>query len=73
MGGMTGSSLFASLVIGSIGFGLFLYGKKQRRMPHLAVGILLMVYPYFVPGVGLMVGIAAALLGLLYVAKYLGL
>jgi hypothetical protein len=67
------NSLLASVVIGSIGLGFFLYGKKQRRAPHLAAGILLMVYPYFVPGVGLMIGIAGALVGLLYLASYLGL
>jgi multisubunit Na+/H+ antiporter MnhC subunit len=41
--------LFVSLVAGSIGFVLFAYGKKQGRWPHLAAGLLLMVYPYFTP------------------------
>jgi hypothetical protein len=50
-----------------------MYGKKQRRAPHLAAGVLLMVYPYFVPGVALMCVIAAAILGLLYLASYLGI
>jgi len=36
-------------VIGLVGFGLFLYGKKQQRIPQLGVGLALMVYPYFVP------------------------
>ena len=70
---MNGNALLASVLIGSIGLGLFVYGKKQRRPPHLAAGILLMVYPYFVPSVALMFVIAGALLGLLYLASYLGL
>jgi hypothetical protein len=61
------------MLIGSIGLGLFVYGKKQRRPPHLAAGILLMVYPYFVPSIAAMFLIAGALLGLLYLASYLGL
>ena len=68
-----GNSLLASVFIGSVGMGLFVYGKRQQRVPHLAVGILLMVYPYFVPGLALMLVIAAALLGLLGLASYLGL
>lgn len=37
--------LMAGLVLSSIGFGLFLFGKKQRRAPQLAGGVLLMVLP----------------------------
>jgi len=50
-----------------------MYGKKQRRGPHLAVGVLLMVYPYFVSSVTVMLVIGAALVGLLYLATYLGM
>ena len=70
---MNPSTLFAAVVIGSVGLGLFVYGKKQRRVPHLGAGVLLMVYPYFVPGLGATIGIAAGVLALLYVATYLGL
>lgn len=70
---MSGSFLLASLFIGSVGLGLFMYGKRQRRAPHLAVGIVLMVYTYFVPNVPLMVVIGAGLVGLLGLASYMGL
>ena len=70
---MSGNFLLASLFIGSIGMGLFIYGKRQRRAPHLAIGVVLMVYTYFVPNVALMCVIGAALLGLLGLASYLGL
>lgn len=70
---MNPNALLASLVVGSVGMGLCMYGKKQRRAPHLAVGFLLMAYPYFVPSVALMLVIAVVLVGLLYLASYLGL
>ncbi len=65
-------SLFASLLISSIGFVLLAYGKKQARLPQVAFGLALMVYPYFVPGALLMSGIAAGLLGLLALLVKLG-
>jgi hypothetical protein len=60
--------LIASFFIGIVGFSIFLYGKKQQRIPHLVAGLVLMIYPYFVPGVVAMVAIAVALLGILAVA-----
>lgn len=41
--------LFFSLITSGVGFVLFVYGKKQGRGPQLVAGIVLMVYPYFVP------------------------
>ena len=70
---VTGNSLLASLLVGSIGMGLFVYGKRQRRAPHLAIGVVLMVFPYLVPSVTLIFVIAAALIGLLWLLSYLGL
>jgi hypothetical protein len=66
------NSFFASLVIGSAGFVSFAYGKKQGRLPQMLVGVLLMGFPYFVSSVPLMLGIAAALLGLLALVVKLG-
>lgn len=70
---MNPNALLASILLGSVGLGFFVYGRKQRRGPHLAAGVLLMVYPYFVPSVALMLIIGAALVGLLYLATYVGL
>jgi len=56
------NSLIASLIIGGIGTVSFIYGKRQHRIPQMVVGILLVVYPYFIPNVFLMIGIAVALL-----------
>jgi hypothetical protein len=73
MFGMNTNSLLASMFIGSVGMGLFIYGRRQRRAPHLAIGIVLMAYPYLVPSVLLMFVIGAALVGLLVLASYLGI
>jgi len=40
---------------------LFLYGKKQVRLPQLIGGLLLMIYPYFRADVSWMLAIGAAL------------
>jgi hypothetical protein len=70
---LSANALLASLLVGSVGLGFFAYGKKQRRGPHLAAGVLMMVYPYFVSNVPLMLGIGAALVGLVCLASYVGL
>jgi len=59
---LSASSLFASFLVGMIGLGLFIYGKKQTRLPQLVVGMALMVFPYFVEGVLWVYAISAALL-----------
>ena len=67
------NSMLASLVVSGAGFVSFAYGKKQGRAPQMAVGIALMVFPYFVPNVLLMFGIGIALLALLWLAVRLAL
>ena len=42
------NTLFASLVWGSIGFGMAIYGKKQGSLLPLLGGIALMATSYFV-------------------------
>ena len=53
--------LIATLVTSTIGFSLFLYGKKQARVPQLVVGALLIVLPYCGGGAWWISGISAAL------------
>jgi hypothetical protein len=65
-------SLVASLVVSSIGLGLFLYGKRRGRWLHLFSGLALMVFPYFVPQVPWMIAVAAALIGATWLATRLG-
>jgi hypothetical protein len=66
-------SLFASFFVSGIGFGLFIYGKKQARLPQLITGIALMMYPYFVAGPEWILGIGAALGAGLWLALRAGL
>lgn len=59
-------SLIASLVVSSIGTVAFIYGKRQSRVPHMAIGALLCIFPYFVENLYLMGGITVLLLGVLW-------
>lgn len=40
--------IMTSLLVGTVGGGFFLYGKKQSRMPQLFAGIVLVVGSGFV-------------------------
>jgi len=64
--------MFLSLITSGAGFVLFMYGKKQGRTPQLVAGIALMVYPYFVSSLALTVGVAVAIVAVLWVAVRLG-
>jgi hypothetical protein len=70
---LDGNSLLASLMIGLVGTGLFMYGKKQGRFPHMLVGAALVVYPYFVSNVALMAGIGVGIVAMLWGAVKMGL
>ncbi len=61
--------LFGGLVFGVIGMGVFMYGKKQARFSPLAIGVALMVYPYFVDRAWLVWTIGVALCAGLYVFR----
>lgn len=54
--------LIASIVISGVGFVLFSYGRSMKRAPQMAVGIALMVFPYFVSSILWMLVISAVLL-----------
>jgi len=61
------------MFVSSIGFVLFVYGRRMNRIPHVLTGIVLLVFPYFVPSVFAMLGIAFALCLLLAFAVHRGL
>jgi hypothetical protein len=65
--------LFASLIVSSVGYILFHYGRKLRRAPQIVAGIAMLVYPYFVHNVIVMIAVAVGLLLLTWAAVYLGL
>ncbi len=39
--------LLLSVIFSGIGFVYFTYGRKQSKIPTLILGIVMMVYPYF--------------------------
>jgi hypothetical protein len=66
------SWLIASLLVGSVGYVAFAYGKRQRRIPQLLLGAALFVFPYFVDELWLMLLIAALLCAAAWFAVKLG-
>lgn len=60
-------SLFTSMFVSSIGFVLLVYGRKMARPPHMFTGLVLLVFPYFVPSILAMLGIAFVLCLLLWI------
>ncbi|MES2299830.1 MAG: hypothetical protein V4582_22515 [Pseudomonadota bacterium] len=63
---MDASLLLWGVVFGSIGFGYFLYGKKQKALVPLLCGIALMVFPYFVSNAVVLVLLGCALAAIPY-------
>lgn len=66
------AALFASLVVSTVGMGLFLYGKKLHRMPQVAGGLALMVGPYFLPGALWILAFGAAVVAGVWTASRAG-
>jgi hypothetical protein len=60
------SSLMWGLLFSSVGFGFFLYGKKQKAVVPLVCGLVLMVLPYFITNIALLVASGAALMVIPY-------
>jgi hypothetical protein len=51
--------LMLSVLLGAVGMGLFIFGKKQERPVHLVAGLMLMVLPYVVPNPLVLLSVAA--------------
>lgn len=66
-------SLMTSFLVSGVGFILFSYGRKMERAPQVLAGLVLLVAPYFVPGVlaTLLMGLGVG--ALLYGALWYGL
>jgi len=45
---MNATQLFLGVIFSSIGFGYFLYGKKQKMTIPLVCGLVLMLFTYFI-------------------------
>ena len=66
---MDTASLFWGLVFGSIGFGFFWYGRKQKAIVPLVCGLSLMAFPYFVSGTLPMLAIGLGLMAIPYFVR----
>lgn len=69
----TASWLFASLCVSSVGLGLFVYGKKQTRIPQLVAGVALLLESAFVSSSAWMLAVAVLVIGALWAAVRAGL
>jgi hypothetical protein len=61
--------LLWGLLFGSIGFGFFLYGKKQKKVVPLITGIVLCVVPYFVANVYALVMVGVILMAIPFIVR----
>lgn len=61
--------LIWGLLFGAIGFGFFLYGKKQKTVVPLITGIMLCVVPYFIANLYVLVGVGVILVAIPYFVR----
>jgi hypothetical protein len=61
--------LIWGIIFGSIGVGFFIYGKKQKAIVPLCVGIALCVFPYFVANVYVIVLVGLVLVAIPYFVR----
>ena len=72
MGEMTGLGLFCGFFVGTVGFSVFMYGKKQQRIPHALGGLALMAFPYFVTNAGATMALATLIILAIWAATRAG-
>ena len=67
---METTSLLWGIVFGSFGLAYFIYGRKQQALVPLLCGVVLMVFPYFVPNTILLVTIGVVLIITPYFVRF---
>jgi multisubunit Na+/H+ antiporter MnhE subunit len=60
------STLLAGLLFGAIGLWLIRSGRREGNLRWAALGLVMLVYPYFSPNAWVDWGLGAALCGLAY-------
>jgi hypothetical protein len=63
---LSGAWLFTSLIVGTVGFAIFVYGKKERRAPPLLAGIALVAISWLVASPVWMTACAILVIGALW-------
>lgn len=60
---MSMSLVLSGLILGSIGFGIFLWGKKQQELVPILVGLALSILPMCIHSVALLWILSGGVLG----------
>ena len=63
------SLLIWGMLFGAIGLGYFTYGKKQKAVVPLFVGIALFIFPYFISNIYVLVAAGVILVVLPYFVR----
>ncbi|MFV7500244.1 amino acid transport protein [Acinetobacter pittii] len=67
---MNTTQLFLGVIFSSIGVGYFLYGKKQKMTVPFTVGLVLMIFPYFIESNVLLSGSGTLLSAIPYFLRF---
>ena len=62
------TSIMLSMLFGTMGMGFLMYGKKAAQLPPIAVGLALMVCPYFISNVIVLLIVCTALTAVPFIA-----
>ena len=63
------NTILVGILVSAIGMGMFIYGKKMIRWPHLAVGLALMLLPFLIYSVLGLSLITLSLLALVWLLR----
>ncbi len=67
---MDATTLYAGLILGSIGLGYIVYGRKQRNPIALISGVALCGIPYFISNIIFLAAAGIALMVLPFLIRY---
>ena len=65
-GGFNWPNIIGGLIFGAVGFVAFVYGKKEKSAKPFIIGLILMVYPYFIANTFALYAVGIALTALLF-------
>jgi hypothetical protein len=70
---LDGASLFAGIATGSVGMGFCIFGKRQKDLAALAVGIALCVLSYFIDAASAQLAVAGGIVLVFWIGRKRGL
>ncbi len=63
------SQLLWMVLFGAIGLGYLTYGRRQKAIVPLVIGVALILVPYFIPSLYLLLGVCALLVVIPYFVR----